>query len=191
MNNWTEGVSLLVPVKNAEKQLEDFFKSLKRSEVLEVILCDCGSTDQTVAIGRNNGANIIRGDSSPRDIINKAVCHARGTALWFLTPSARPPVYAGSYIIGALEEPKVCAGWWPVRCIANNWTRRWKSFRLNMAASFFGKVLPEHGVYISRMLFENIGGYPASEDAEAEMIRQAKAKGKILVMPDPIKIIEA
>ena len=57
----TPSISLVVRAYNEEKHLPKLFERLERQTVqnFEVILVDSGSTDQTAAIARSHGANVV------------------------------------------------------------------------------------------------------------------------------------
>src|SRR3989339_1640219 len=107
MPEWTDGVSVILPVANAAARLPAFFQALARCEVLEVLLCDLGSTDATVAVGRDAGAHVFRTSGDPAEAVNNAAENTRGTAIWFLSPACRPPLYVGHDIQDALASREI------------------------------------------------------------------------------------
>ncbi|MCX7935567.1 MAG: glycosyltransferase, partial [Planctomycetota bacterium] len=86
-----EGVSVIVPTRNAAPLLSNFFANLRQCEVLEVFLCDLGSEDDTLTLSRDAGVHILRGSSDIAEAANAAARQARGNVLWLLSPHCRPP----------------------------------------------------------------------------------------------------
>ncbi len=189
MTAWAEGVSLILPVQNAEAILPAFFQSLHHCDVLEVLVCDQGSTDMTAAVAREHGAHVFRTGQDLGEVINNAVGHARGTCLWFLPPTAHPPDLAAAYIVGVLEESEIAGGYFPVRFYRHDRLQRLRSWRKNLAAGYFGRVTMEHGFFVSQRVFQNSGGAPHDAHPIASLHRKVRGLGEIFLMPDCIEIV--
>lgn len=85
-------ISIIIPARNEEKNLENLFNSLNNQDVKvkEVILVDDNSTDKTPDIGRKHNAKVISLNNLPRGWVGKSwACHngaraASGDYLLFL-----------------------------------------------------------------------------------------------------------
>ena len=67
-------ISVIIPARNEEKNLENLFSSLENqsTKVREVILVDDGSTDKTPDIGRKYSAKVISLKSLPKGWVGKS-----------------------------------------------------------------------------------------------------------------------
>jgi 4,4'-diaponeurosporenoate glycosyltransferase len=67
-------ISVIIPARNEEKNLENLFNSLKNQTTIvkEVILVDDGSTDKTPDIGRKHNAKVISLKSLPKGWVGKS-----------------------------------------------------------------------------------------------------------------------
>ena len=67
-------ISVIIPARNEEKNLENLFNSLNNQsiKVNEVILVDDGSTDKTPDIGRKHNAKVISLKSLPKGWVGKS-----------------------------------------------------------------------------------------------------------------------
>ena len=75
-NNFS--ISIIIPARNEEKNLENLFNSLncQSVKVNEVILVDDSSTDKTPDIGRKYGAKVISLKTLPKGWVGKSwACH--------------------------------------------------------------------------------------------------------------------
>lgn len=186
---WTEGVSVIIPTLNATEALAGLLTHLRGCEVLEVVVCDFGSLDDTVATARTYGANIVRGQNDPAGQVNAAIKNLRGTALWFLSPNARPPRLGAPYIIDILSDPDFRGGYFPLQYWKNNNPRRLSSWKANSAASVLGHVSLDHGPYVDHATLEDCGGYPDGNSPIPTMMKTIHAEGSLFVMPEVIRIV--
>jgi glycosyltransferase involved in cell wall biosynthesis len=182
-----EGVSAVIIMENAADILPEFFRNLRGCEVFEVLACDCGSTDASVAIARDNGANLFRaGDLA--ESVNSATDHARGSALWFLSPYCFPPEFGGNFILDALEMENVVGGHFPLGRRPGSSRGYFDILTNNLSANFRRRLMLEQGPYISHHAYEDIGGFPADGSGLAGLFAKARKKGKLFTMPSPILI---
>ncbi len=67
-------ISVIIPARNEEKNLDNLFNSLSSQtvKVKEVILVDDGSTDGTVEIGKKNNAKVVSLNSLPEGWLGKS-----------------------------------------------------------------------------------------------------------------------
>ena len=85
------GLSILMPCRNAGRFLNEALDSvLSQPEVLELLVADGNSSDDTVAILKRKAAMdprlrlVSRQDSGPADALNRAVSQSRGTVIGWL-----------------------------------------------------------------------------------------------------------
>lgn len=83
-------ISVIMPVYNGtefiRKSLPPLVSMMARGEILEVLVVDDGSTDDTVDVARALGASILHsgGRLGPGGARNQAAAQARGDILWFV-----------------------------------------------------------------------------------------------------------
>jgi O-antigen biosynthesis protein len=86
-------VSVVVPVKDGERYLEELLEALAREEVEEILVIDSGSTDHTLEIVRAAGVQLLEID--PREFghgrtRNLGAERTSGELICFLTQDATP-----------------------------------------------------------------------------------------------------
>jgi GT2 family glycosyltransferase len=150
-------VSIIIPAKNAERMLPTCLAALDKQiyRHFEVILVDNGSVDATVAIADQRGVRVLHAGGRTPTARNTGARAARGEWLLHidsdmeLAPESLAQAVAAA-AAGAdaiiLPERNVARGYW-------------------MNTFSFGKELMrgapgcEYGRFVSRALFERIGGY--------------------------------
>jgi glycosyltransferase involved in cell wall biosynthesis len=111
----TTGISIIVPAYNAttflQKSLPALLAMQARGEVLEVIVADDGSTDDTAAYAQAVGARVLfnpkRG--GPGAARNFAAPRAKGDILWFVDADVIAHAGGAAQIAKAFEDPSVAA----------------------------------------------------------------------------------
>ncbi len=178
-----EGVSVIVPTRNAAPLLPAFFTNLRQCEVLEVFICDLGSEDDTVAISRDTGAHTLRGISDLGGAANAARHQARGNVLWLLSPHCRPPPYIANDLAALFAEKGLVCGYFPILAFpgANGW---WRARSANFYAAWRNHLLMEHGPFFRRAWLEEEGGFGKGEAPLISLF--AKARGVRAVFRTPL-----
>lgn len=153
MSNWRRGLSAIVLTHNDAGCLPRFFETLRQAEVMEVLVCDNGSRDETVALARNSGAHVYRDEGPMAPLVNQAIDMARGTAVWFLSPRCLPPKGIADYLLYYLELKRVHGG---VFRLSN---RSLRGIVLNLA-NLLGFTLLPCGLFGRKTTIQSLGGYP-------------------------------
>ena len=80
-------LSIIIPTLNEEKYLPHLLSSIKKQKIrqdYEIIVADGGSEDKTVKIAKNFGCKIVDGGKSPAEGRNNGAEIAKGDLLLFL-----------------------------------------------------------------------------------------------------------
>ena len=100
-------VSIIIPTFNEEKHLEMLLPYLQSCNVhclLEILLVDCGSSDNTVSIAHKYNVRVISTDVKGRAYqMNVAAQHAKGEVLYFVHADTIPPFDFDRLIANNLE----------------------------------------------------------------------------------------
>jgi len=194
-------VSVIMPVYNGvefiTKSLPPIIEMLNRDEVLEVIVVDDGSTDDSMKLARDMGAQVITsgGRLGPGGARNQAANSAKGDILWFVDADVVVHDDAAQYLVPNFEEPDVVAvfGSYDDEPSANNFLSQYK----NLVHHYY-----HHGARreastfwagcgaVRKKAFLDVNGFdverysrPSIEDIELGY-RLREAGGRILVLPE-------
>jgi O-antigen biosynthesis protein len=86
-------VSVVVPIKDGERYLEELLDSLAREGVEEILVIDSGSTDRSLEIARSSGVDLLQiepGEFSHGRTRNLGAERTSGELICFLTQDATP-----------------------------------------------------------------------------------------------------
>ena len=181
-------ISVLLPVYQEEKALPALLERLGQLEGdFEVIFADGGSTDATVPLLRDAGYRVVTGAKGRGNQCNLAAAHARGDILFFLHADSAVEKDVLSHIQAAVDA----GARWGCLTITFDDTRfpycggiRISNFRAKVGHIVFG----DQGMYFTRSLFAEIGGFPdlpIMEDYELSL-RLKKKRIPPVVVKSPI-----
>lgn len=151
-------ISAIVPVLNEATALPALLVRL-RLEAEEVIVVDGGSTDDTVEIARSAGVTVLTMGGGRGPQLNAGAGQATGDLLWFVHADSEVPPGSGAAIAHAARTHRW--GCFHVRVLSSDprlrWAGRWMTARARRTGSCTGDM----GIWATRGLFVEVGGFPA------------------------------
>ncbi|MEM6579529.1 MAG: TIGR04283 family arsenosugar biosynthesis glycosyltransferase [Pseudomonadota bacterium] len=176
-------ISVIVPTLNAEGHLGTCLMSLmpalERGLIRELIVSDGGSTDQTVALAKEWGAEVLEGTPSRGAQLARACRMAQGRWLLVLHADTRLDDSWVGAAIRHIETQK--AGWFMLAfddgglaawCVAS-----WANLR-----SRLGLPYGDQGLLLPKALYDQVGGYPQEPLMEDVALAMA-LKGHLRALP--------
>ncbi|PHR99725.1 MAG: glycosyl transferase family 2 [Leeuwenhoekiella sp.] len=189
-------LSIIIPVYNESANLPVLLKHLLRSakapELLEILVVDGGSTDDTLALGEKfkaaNRVNLqlLQSEKGRAKQMNTGARAARGSILYFLHADSFPPEHFDQYIRDEIERGNP-AGCFRMQFDSNHWWLRLASYltKFSWRASRGG----DQSQFITRELFDEIGGYDERYIIYEDniLINELYARKKFVVIQQPLK----
>ena len=180
-----EKISIIIPVLNEANTIAQTLAYLKNASNVEIIVVDGGSKDETIALAKSFGVQVISSGIGRATQMNVGATVATGAILLFLHADTRiPPNFdilirqalAGNFIAGAFEL-KIDANLRGIRLIEN---------MVNLRSHLFSLPYGDQAIFISSKVFHQIGGFPDLPIMEDFVfIRHLKKLGKIEIIPQP------
>jgi len=154
-------ISIVMPVLNEAAILGATLKALQpfRGRGHELILVDGGSRDGTPELARPLVDRLLSAPRGRARQMNAGAHAARGAVLWFLHADVRPPDDADRRILEALAHGD---GWgrFDVRLSGVSRWLRLVGWSMNQRSRLTGIATGDQGIFVSRALFQAVGGYP-------------------------------
>jgi len=156
-------LSVIIPAMNEEDRIGSLLDIMQhwRSQGVELIVVDGGSHDQTVAIARRRADHCIVTAPGRAGQQNAGAALARGDLLWF--------VHADTGLQGdewrtlqSLHQSVAVPFWGRFDVSMNSPDRRLGliATMMNLRSRFTGIMTGDQGIFVSRILFTSIGGFP-------------------------------
>jgi len=187
-------LSIIIPVLNESENLRPCLSALASASASidppndhwEIILCDGGSTDNTIKIASESPFQLISSAPGRAIQMNAAARCATGETLLFLHADTQLPPNANDSIITAIS------GGASMGCFERRFdsssklltmTSRLATWRVRRTFLAYG----DQAIFIRRDLFEQLGGYrPIKRFEDLDLARRAKRHGRWAILPGPI-----
>lgn len=154
-------ISVIIPTWNEAGELPATLAHVQQvPEVVELIVCDGGSTDDTVALAQTAGARTVMAPRSRGGQLRRGAALARGDVVWFVHADTWVPATAGRAVADAVTNPEVVGG----ACLKEfrdpplltrgslarcRWRMRWGQF-----------AYADQAIFVRRTVLESLGGVP-------------------------------
>lgn len=155
-------ISVIIPTLNEEQHIAQTLQSLQglRQQGHEVIVVDASSEDQTLA--RIDGLYdcLIPGQRGRARQMDEGVRQASGSILWFLHADTQVPVAAIDLMTQIAATSEIVWGRFDVRLSGTHPLLRIVEALINLRSRLSGIATGDQGIFVSRVLYDQIGGYP-------------------------------
>jgi len=181
-------LSIIVPALNEAGCIRELLRQLQalRAQGHEVIVVDGGSCDATVALAQPLVDQLLPAPAGRALQMNIGAQAARGRVLWFVHADTRVPETAAPVIIESVAH---AAGWgrFDVRLSGDRLLLRLVERMMNWRSRFTGIATGDQGIFVTRELFERVGGFtamPLMEDID--LSRRLKREQRPLCLRDTL-----
>lgn len=180
-------ISIIIPVLNEAISLGRVIQRLADVSHLETIVVDGGSQDETVNIAKSFGVDVICTTPGRASQMNAGAAIATGDILLFLHGDTILPANFDNLIRETLEDSKVIAGAFEIKIDSQRLGVRLIERMVNLRSHFLSLPYGDQGIFITRAVFQDMGGFPNLPIMEDfELIRCLRKQGKIAIIPAPV-----
>lgn len=156
-------LSIVMPVLNEAAQIEATLGSLQgwRSQGVEVIVVDGGSSDATVALATPLANRVCPSAKGRARQMNTGAGTATGEVLLFLHADTQLPPGACEAVIQAMtQSPPARWGRFDVSIEGRPALLRVVAALMNLRSRLTGIATGDQALFVHRSLFEQVGGFP-------------------------------
>jgi len=158
-------ISIIIPTLNEAEGLPGTLAVLQtvRGHGVEVIVVDGGSIDTTCESTEGLVDKLVFSPTGRALQLNKGAEVAEGQLLLFLHADTLLPSVAIQQIKDSSELEKPCWGRFEVKLNGKHIAFRVIEKMMNMRSCLTGIVTGDHAMFVSKVLFEQVKGYPNIE----------------------------
>lgn len=178
-------LSTIIPTFNEEDALRRHLPPILL-ESDQVVVSDGGSTDSTIAVARDAGADTVCGLTQRGQQLNRGAEAATGDLLLFLHADTTLPTGAGRLIREAVDTGAQ-GGAFYLRFNTDHPVMTLASQLINIRSRLTRCPLGDQGIFVSRNTFNDLGGFrewPILEDLD--FARRLKETGDVQLLRQPI-----
>jgi rSAM/selenodomain-associated transferase 2 len=180
----TSDISIIIPTRNEAGSLEKLLPELLAVPGVELFVVDGGSTDNTVAIARSLGAEVLSAPPGRAEQMNAGAEIARGEILLFLHIDTKLETGFAGQVRNALNRSGVSAGAFQISIDGKGVGLRIIEWLVNFRSRVLQMPYGDQGIFVKADMFSVIGGFPEQPIMEDfELVRRLKKKGRIEVLP--------
>ncbi len=152
-------ISVVIPTLNEASFILQTIEAAKTNHV-EIIVVDGGSTDETRELAIKAGVKVIQSPRGRGRQLNEGALHAVGKIIIFLHADTVLPKGFAAEVISALSKPKTIAGAFRLGITGKNWALGMVSLFTNLRSIFFQLPYGDQAIFIYKEQFQRVGGFP-------------------------------
>jgi rSAM/selenodomain-associated transferase 2 len=156
-------ISVVIPVLNEAgciTRLLDELQAMRRRGQ-ELVVVDGGSHDGTVAASRLLADRVVEAPRGRASQMRAGAAVATGSVVWFLHADTLPAADADLLILKECMQGGDRWGRFDVRFSRDRFMLKVVAFLMNLRARFTGIATGDQGIFMTRVLYEKVGGMPA------------------------------
>jgi rSAM/selenodomain-associated transferase 2 len=181
-------LSIIIPVLNEAQHIRETLRLLQplRKRGHEVIMVDGGSSDDTVELATSLADVVLNASPGRAGQMAAGVDASHHPIIWFLHADTQIPADADREIIHALQS----SGWgrFNVTLSGPHPLFRIIETMINLRSCLSGIATGDQGIFVSRELYEIIGGMPHQPLMEdVELSRLLKCHGRPACIKLPVQ----
>ncbi len=179
-------ISVIIPALDEQECLAPTLAIALAAPGVETILVDGGSQDQTVAMARQAGANIVHSPPGRARQMNLGAAAAKGAALLFLHADTLLPKGWQHEVRRILEQPEVSAGAFSFRLDSRPANLRFIELGVALRCRLGQMPYGDQALFMRREFFEKAGGFPQMPIMEdVALVKRLKKLGRVVTSPAP------
>ncbi|MGX2945284.1 TIGR04283 family arsenosugar biosynthesis glycosyltransferase [Enterococcus alishanensis] len=160
-------ISIIMPILNEAENLKRILpqlKQIKSSLPYELIIVDGGSQDGSQEIAGKYGTVYHFQEKNRGAQLRYGVSQAKGEILWFLHADSwfeEDLTNLFEKMVSILKQPNVSAGFFRITFKGKGWFYRYLGFSSHLRALHLGLIFGDQGMFISREIYHQVGGFEA------------------------------
>lgn len=176
----TSPISIIIPTRNEATNIGATIECAKHHNVLEIIVADANSSDNTSEIASQLGATVIDAPLGRAQQMNAGAAIAKGEVLLFLHADTLLPADFAKQIATVLAQPGIVAGAFGLAIDLPGVAIRLLQEGIRFRSTFLQLPYGDQAIFLNRQNFIEIGGYPAEPILEdVLLIKRLRKSGRI------------
>jgi rSAM/selenodomain-associated transferase 2 len=183
-------VSVIIPALNEQPLIADAIRSAITAGACEVIVCDGGSDDDTIAVAQATEATVITSEAGRATQCNAAAKIAIGDVFLFLHADCQlHPDAIAELTRRLIADSSSVVGGFRQQIDDVRWRFRLIQFGNAVRVRTLKWVYGDQGIFIRAELFREIGGFPPVAIMEDLMLsRKAARRGRTILLDPPLLV---
>ena len=182
-------LSIIVPTLQEEQGIAKRIATLAQIKDVEIIVCDGGSRDQTVAEAKKHAHLVLEGPKGRSRQMNLGASHAVSDYLLFLHADCSLAKGFVQVIQDALSNSGTIAGCFQMRVQRGGFAYRCIEKAASARVKILKLIYGDQGLFLRKSDFERLGGFPELDFMEDLFFSRTLARhGFLKVAKFPIEV---
>ena len=178
----TLSISIIIPTRNEEKSIGSCLNRLAALSVLEIIVVDGGSQDQTVTLARQQNVRVLVSAPGRGTQQHVGALRAKGDIFLFLHADTRLPSDCCSQLTTILQQPQVAAGAFRLAIDSPETAFRIIEWGANLRSTLLQRPYGDQALFVNRQTYFAAGGFPEQPIMEdVVLVERLKKRGNIVI----------
>ena len=179
-------ISVIIPTLNEAERIANAIARVRTADVVEVIVVDGGSSDDTAALARSAGVKVFECEANRGKQQNLGALNASGDVLLFLHADTELPSDFTDVIRQTLGGQGIVAGAFRFRLDASGWHLSLVERVVALRCKLFQLPYGDQAIFVPKDVFERAGRFPESPAMEDfDLIVRLKKLGRIAIADAP------
>lgn len=185
-------ISIIIPTLNEAANLPATLEAIRAGFAprgnVELIVVDGGSSDDTVKIAKQSGAQVISSERGRARQMNKGAAMARGEILLFLHADTQLPARFDLDVHDALADPTVVIGAFRLGIDGERFGLRLVEHLANWRARRRGLPYGDQALFLPMWIFRTVGGFPEFELMEDfALVDALRRRGRVVIAHSSVR----
>jgi rSAM/selenodomain-associated transferase 2 len=186
-------IAAVVPALDEAARIGATVDALRHAGIVEIVVADGGSRDDTAARARDRGARVIDAPRGRARQLNAGAAATSAPLLVFVHADALVPPDAAAWIVDILGRPGVSGGAFRTYTLhdgAGPPSRLAPWLRLADVRARLGRVAyGDQAIFVRREIFDELGGFPDQPLMEdVELSRRLRRRGVMPIVPRDVLV---
>lgn len=180
-------ISVIIPAHNDSNNIGEALERVKALNQNEVIIVEGKSTDKTIDLARQWGADIISSELNRSRQMNMGAKQAEGDILLFIYPNVILPVNYEDHIRQILSVPEYLGGYFSLKYKSKSLKSRIREKMIRLRNILLRLPINEQPVFVRKSIFNELNGFSEQSKRETvEFIRRLKKAGRVIRLKVPV-----
>jgi rSAM/selenodomain-associated transferase 2 len=181
-------ISVVIPALNEAAVIAATIRSAQDPAVLEVIVADGGSWDETVTIAEAHGARVVHSPRGRAFQMNRGADAAAAPNLLFLHADTLLPPGFGAEVARLLSLPTTSCGAFTLHIDSPLWSLRLIERIAGWRAKLLSLPYGDQALFTTAQRFRELGGFPELPFMEDfAFVRALAGTGRVAISPLPVQ----
>jgi len=188
-------ISVVIPLRNEARNLPRFLDALHQQPIDEIIIVDGGSSDGSGALlqawaktsNKDTRRIAINAPAGRATQMNTGAKEATGDILLFLHADTQLPPDGIARVLQTMKNKNILGGAFRLQIDSRHPFMLWVTWLANLRSFYWALPYGDQAIFVRRIIFEELGGYPVLPLMEdVAFVQKLNKTGRMLLLKEAV-----